>query len=318
VVITGLARSGTTLLLEYLAAHERVATHRYRDYPLIYTPWWWNWFLDRASRRPAQPVERAHRDGIRITPESPEAVEEMIWMAFFDHLHVSSQSDVLDTATDCPAFERFLRDHIRKLLFLRGGGRYVSKNNYSLTRLGFLVKLFPDARFVVPVREPAAHIASLIKQHELFCRAERRHPRARAYLRRLGHYEFGLDRRPVNAGDRAAVETVLQLWERGDEARGWARYWASVHDHAARCLDTGEAVARATMIVRFEDLCERPAETLRAVSVHCGLAIDNAAFETFAAAVRYPSYYRPDFSHRELDTIRVETAEAAARFGYRS
>ena len=32
-------------------------------------------------------VERAHGDRLMITPSSPEAMEEPIWMHFFDNAH---------------------------------------------------------------------------------------------------------------------------------------------------------------------------------------------------------------------------------------
>ena len=38
IYVTGLARSGTTILLETLARHPDVATHRYRDFPMLFTP----------------------------------------------------------------------------------------------------------------------------------------------------------------------------------------------------------------------------------------------------------------------------------------
>src|SRR5690554_6259116 len=49
VYVTGLARSGTTILLELLARHPAFVTHRYRDFPPVLTPWFWNWFVDRAA-----------------------------------------------------------------------------------------------------------------------------------------------------------------------------------------------------------------------------------------------------------------------------
>jgi hypothetical protein len=81
-----------------------------------------------------QPAERSHGDGIAVTSESPEAFEEPLWMAFFEGQHDPSASAVLDRRARCPAFERFYRDHIRKLLAVRGGRRYVAKGNYNLTR----------------------------------------------------------------------------------------------------------------------------------------------------------------------------------------
>ena len=116
IYISGLARSGTTILLELLALHDTTATHAYKDFPLVLTPYFWNWFLDRAQKRDTVAVERAHGDGIIVTPESPEALEEVLWMAFFPHVHDPEHSNVLDAATDVPAFASFYRDHLRKLL----------------------------------------------------------------------------------------------------------------------------------------------------------------------------------------------------------
>ena len=176
IFIAGLARSGSTILLECLAEHPDAATHRYRDYPGVMAPIAWSRLTDRLLAGREVRAERAHADGIEVTPESPEAIEEMIWMAFFEGLHDPSRSSVLDETTANPAFAAFYREHVRKLLWLRAGRRYVSKGNYNLTRLAYLQQLFPDARFVVPVREPLWHVASLMKQHALFCAAEERHP----------------------------------------------------------------------------------------------------------------------------------------------
>src|SRR5690606_10191757 len=148
VYIAGLARSGSTILLELLSRHPHLATHRYQDFPPLFTPWSWNWFLERAGGKAQAPVERAHGDGIAVTPQSPEAFEEVLWMAFFPHLHDPAVSAALEAHTSNPAFERFYREHLQKLLLLRGAPRYLSKANYNVTRLPYLLKLFPDARFI--------------------------------------------------------------------------------------------------------------------------------------------------------------------------
>ena len=45
-----------------------------------------------------------------------------LWMAFFPHLHDASRAPCSIGRTHHPSFERFYRDHIRKLLAVRGGG----------------------------------------------------------------------------------------------------------------------------------------------------------------------------------------------------
>lgn len=315
VYIAGLARSGTTTLLEMLAWHDQVATHRYRDFPLLHLPYAWNRFLDLAPRRQCGPEERAHGDGILVTPESPEAFEEVLWMTFFPQLHDPAHSAVLDRHADAPGFEAFYRAHIRKLLLLRGARRYVSKGNYNVTRLGYLLKIFPDARFLIPVRDPVWHIASLIKQHRLFCRAQANNPRAVTHLQRAGHFEFGVDRRPINVGNNERTAEIRAHWAAGNEVEGWALYWAEIHGFLADCLDRDPALRHASRIVPFETLCSDPAGTLWLTLTHCGLPADESLLQRARRHVRFPAYYRPTFDERELETIHRLTADAAARIG---
>ncbi|WGF87430.1 sulfotransferase [Marinivivus vitaminiproducens] len=315
IYVAGLARAGTTILLEVLARHPDLASHRYKDFPPIFTPYVWNRLLERMPQKTAAATERAHKDGIAVTPDSPEALEEPIWMAFFRHLHDPAHVHTLDGRTANPAFERFYRLHIGKLVRVRGGERYLAKGNYNLTRLQYIQKLFHDARFVVPVRRPEWHIASLMKQHRLFNEGVGRHPKAAAHLRRVGHFEFGPDRRAVNVDPRVN-ETVRRAWAEGREVEGWARYWASLYGDLADRLETDAGLREATLVVRYEDLCDSAAETLSRVFAHCGLADEAGLIAAQAKQMRAPTYYRPDFTAEERRLIADLTAPVVARFGY--
>ncbi|TNE65676.1 MAG: sulfotransferase [Alphaproteobacteria bacterium] len=315
IYVAGVARAGSTILLELLARHSATASHRYRDFPLVLAPAAWSWFVDRAGRADGTAQERAHKDRIKVTPESPEAFEELVWMRFFPHLHDADRDAVLDAAAQNPAFEAFYRDHIRKILHLRGGQRYLAKGNYNATRLRYLRSLFPDARFLIPVRHPVWHVASLMKQHRLFADAGGDDPRIARHLRRSGHFEFGPGRRAINVGEGTAAE-IHALWQTGAEAEGWALYWASVYGLVANQLDQDAALNAATGIVRYEDLCDAPEATFGAVLEHVGLPAEGLpalARETVSA----PDYYQPDFTEAELAAIHRRVAGVAARYGYR-
>ncbi|MFA5938521.1 MAG: sulfotransferase [Sinimarinibacterium sp.] len=315
IYICGLARSGSTILLECLARHPHVATHAYRDFPLIYTPCFWNRFIDRAQTGTPAAVERAHGDGIEVTPDSPEAMEEVMWMGFLPHLHRLGVSDVLGAVSEFPPFEAFYRDHIRKLLWLRQGRRYLSKGNYNTTRIAYLARLFPDARFVVPVRDPVAQVVSLLNQHRRFTAWHRRDPRARRYMRRLGHFEFGLDRRPVHTGDDKLAATIRSAWLHDRDVEGYALSWDAVYGHVARLLEPDSLVRSSILVVRHEDLREAPARTLQQVLEHCRLPFDPHLVRRLASGIRTPADAADvDADTREL--IRRLTAATAQRFGY--
>ena len=321
IYVTGLARSGTTIVLELLAGHASVATHRYRDFPVILAPMFWNRAFAHVYKEGAPPAERAHKDRILVTPDSPEAMEEVIWMRFFASAHETGVSQVLDRATSNPAFERFYKEHVRKILLVRGGRpgqartRYLAKGNYNLTRLEYLLKLLPDARFVVPVRGPRWHVASLIKQHRLFSAEEERDPRILAHMNRAGHMEFGHGRRAIDLGDGRAA-AIEALWRDGQEVRGWARYWAMLMGFLADRLAASPALAAATRIVPYEDLCREPRAELAALARHVGLDFTPARLDAMAARLSLPTYYEPGFSTAEEAVIAEETGAAAGRLGY--
>lgn len=313
IFVCGLARSGTTILLECLTAHGDSASHLYRDYPGVLAPVFWDRVARRLYPADAPPVERAHGDGIAVTPDSPEAIEEMIWMAFFGRAHDPDRDNRLAADDITPKFASFFRDHIRKLLWLRGGRRYVSKGNYNLARMNALLALFPDARFIVPLRDPAEHVASLMRQHALFSAAQARHPAALRYLQRVGHFEFGLDRRPLRLGDPGRIDEVCRLWRVGRDVEGWALYWAALHDHLADELMRDAALATATLILRFEQLCAEPQASLARMFAHAALPVDEPWIAACARAIRAPK--PASFTARDRDTIRALTGPVLARFG---
>lgn len=314
VFVTGLARSGTTMMLTVLSQADGVATHRYRDFPFLFTPLAWNWFQDRMPAAPAAAVERPHRDRIRITKESPEAFEEPLWQAFFPWAHDPARCHVLDAATRDPGFEAFFASHLRKILWLRRGRRYLSKGNYNVARIAYLARLFPDARFVVPVREPLSHVRSLVEQHALFCRYAAADPRVPRYLAAAGHYEFGPQRRPIHL-DPARLGEVEEAWRAGDDWRGYARQWAQVYGYVERlCADP--SLAGRIHVVRYEDACARAEDTVAALLAFTGLSDESGRVMRAAAALCAPAERPASPDHAAL--VWSEVARVAARYGYES
>jgi hypothetical protein len=95
-------------------------------------------------------------------------------------------------------FETFFKDHIRKLLLVRGRSRYVSKNNPCVTRIRYLRRIFPDARFLWYVRNPIDHAASVLKQDRLFSDLARDDKRLVRMNKMTGFHEFSPNYVPVN------------------------------------------------------------------------------------------------------------------------
>ena len=320
VFIAGLARSGSTLLLEIAASHPQAATHRNRDFPLVHAPIWWNKVVDMIPGHGGPPKERPHGDRMMVTGESPEAMEEPIWMAFFPHLHDPAVDNTLGRDSANRAFEEFYMDHIRKILHLRDGARYISKGNYNVSRIGYLARLFPDARFIIPVRSPVAHIGSLLRQHHRFTQIHRASSRALASMRQGGHFEFGLDLRPINLGgpntpDGEQLRRAMLSEDRNTLLHGWAEYWRNIHSHIHTLLESDADIKARAMVVRFEDMLQAPERTIQSYLSFIGLE-DDAIQARYASRVFAPDYYDPGFKYEEVALIMKETAGVRESFGY--
>jgi len=315
IYVSGLARSGSTLLLELLSRHPETTTHRYRDFPLLFTPYWWNRFLSLVPQEVEEAKERAHEDRLFVTSESPEAMEEVLWMAFFSELHNSAHNNVVTNGAQNKLFDRFYTDHIRKLLAVRGGSRYLSKGNYNATRIEYLATLFPDSVFVIPVRNPVTHVESLMRQHEKFKALHEQDHRLALHMQRVGHFEFGAIRRLVNTGDSARVQEIEHLWKTGEDARAWAKYWASIYSYIAGVIQSRSLQDRC-LVVRYEDLCAAPVESLGILSRHCDLEGLAEYSSDIVSTISLPTYYESSLSEQEVDAIWEEAAATAERFEY--
>jgi hypothetical protein len=167
--------------------------------------------------------------------------------------------------------------------------------------------LFPDARFVIPVREPKTHIASLAKQHRLFVREESRDRRILDYMRRLGHFEFGLDRRPVHLGDGQRSQSILDLWQAGEEVRGLARYWTDLYAWTMDTLAGNIQLKEASLMVSYEELCRHSSDCFSRICEHCGLEFEPVQLRDLVSRLKFPTYYTAEFTNAEMTVLDEET-----------
>jgi len=198
IYITGLARAGTTITLEMLNKHPDVAAHRYLHMVLPYTPHWTQNIAHYVPIIMKSPTERLHKDRIAVTRDSPEAVEEIFWQKYFESTHDESKSSILNAHVQNPQFEAFYINHLKKLLIDRKATRYLAKNNYNVARMEYLQKLFPDVKFIIIIRNPFDHIASLAKQDVILKELEQNDPRLLQWTKIIGHREFGTAKICIN------------------------------------------------------------------------------------------------------------------------
>ncbi|MGJ5620594.1 sulfotransferase [Sulfitobacter sp. MF3-043] len=250
IFITSLPRAGTTILLTALNSVPDLAPHLYRDMPFLMAPLLWSRLSGKFGKQ-AYLQERAHGDGITIGFDSPEAFEEVIWKAFWpeffklDGIALGTAQDFKDEACT------FLKRHFKKIVALRckgqpGPGRYISKNNGNISRLGLISEIFPEADILVPMRHPLTHAASLHRQHKNFLTRHADDPFSRRYMQDIGHFEFGTLHRPILFEDFARLSDGLTP----ACLDYWLAYWISAFRHINQHREK-------LQILGYEDMCRQ-------------------------------------------------------------
>ncbi len=321
IYVVGLARAGTTVTVELISGHPDVAVHRHMH---LIDPFMPQILHKIAKLLPfifKKKVERVHKDGLAVNRDSPEAVEEMLWLRFFDNLHNENVSNIKDEKTSNPKFEKFYIESIKKLMISQNATRYVTKNNYNISRMKYLRKLFPDAKFVLVVRHPVNHIASYIKQERIFLEMEETNKKIRDWITIVGHEEFGTNKIFINLNSQEKIDKIRALIENKKTfVKGYAFYWNEIYSYVTKLLKEDKNLAQRTLIIRFEDLTDNSAETIDKIINHLELDEEKATElrENYIEKLHQPTYYKPSFSEEELETIKEETYEVAKLYGYYS
>lgn len=177
VFITGLPRSGTTSLLNFLFLSNDYASLTYDDMPFILSP---N-FSKLFPKKNITKKERLHKDGIDFDNNSPEALDEI----FFNNNEEFVKNEIIN--------------YIQLILLSNNKTKYLSKNNLNYKRIDLIQSIFPESFFLVPIREPLQHSNSLLNQHLHFSQLQKKDDFIRRYMNYLGHNEFGLNHNPWNS-----------------------------------------------------------------------------------------------------------------------
>lgn len=217
VLIAGLARSGSSILLRLLAGGGEFAVQTYRDMPFVLCPSLWQ-RLSRRLRRKAVLAERAHKDGLEVGFDTVEAFEEVFWLTHSRRDYVQPDH-LVPHEVDAGMQDDFAAFVALVVASRPGTRRYLSKNNNNILRLRGIADSLPEARILVPFRDPVQQALSLRRQHLRFLDAQRADPFAARYMTWLGHFEFGGTHRPFRFSPEPGFEPQstdywLDLWTR--------------------------------------------------------------------------------------------------------
>jgi hypothetical protein len=226
--------------------------------PFILAPVLWQ-RISGGFRKQTRLRERAHGDGMQIGYDSPEAFEEVAWLAHWPQKYGSTCIQPwIETDYDSE-FSDFLTEHMKKIIALRAmdqasANRYVSKNNANIARISLLKIMFPDSIILIPFRQPLDHAASMLRQHMNFLKRHAEDPFSRQYMHDIGHFEFGGLHRPIR------FDSGIDPASHGkpDTLGYWLAYWISAFMHI-------EEQHEKILLLSYEHACSDGAAALTAL-----------------------------------------------------
>lgn len=201
VFITGLPRSGTTCLLNYIYNNGEYASLKYENMPFLFSL---NINSKVYNQKDFDPIVRAHNDRISFNLNSPEAFDEVFLNSF------NSQE-----------LKYEIINYISLILKFNDKNTYLSKNNKNYERINFLKSIFPNSKFIIPFRHPLQHSISLLKQQNNFTKLQNKEKFILNYMNFLGHNEFGLNHKPW---------FTPKFYFNKNEINYWLEQWIKFYD----------------------------------------------------------------------------------------
>ena len=251
-VVTGLARSGTTALSMALARSNNFSSLDYSNMPFVLSPRLW-----RKLYRPSKALEkneRAHGDGIQIGYNEIEALEEVFFMNLLNGDFI--KENVLEPHTIPADVNSLYRRYIKSL---SNQNLYLAKNNNWILRGESFMERNPDIKVVVMFREPLEHALSLLTQHERFVELQTEDDFMLEYMNFIGHFEFGLGMKPFNLGNINEREIYPMK-----SINFWLVLWLQYYSTILRL--------EGVHLVCYEGYCSKPNEVLNGICQAIGVS----------------------------------------------
>jgi len=133
-------------------------------------------------------------------------------------------------------------------------------------------------------------------------------------LQLSGHYEFGPLRCPIIVNESRQAHYHRDL----DEVAWYASQWADVYGFLHQRMKENPTLAKACLVVRYEEICSQTRESLDKIFGHLGL--DDEWAEKIIAAyvpiINAPDYYQPDFTAPQRELIQTLASDTAKNYSY--
>jgi hypothetical protein len=258
IIISGLARSGTTSLLRELVKNDLTCSLTYNNMPLILAPKMQR-LLSYLSGNNIKEVERSHLDGIMINASSSEAFDEVFFQVY-ERNNYTSKNHLNEYKSK---FINSYIEFINHFLITNNRSIYVTKNNNHILRLSEIVESGKFKIFIT-FRDPLAHAASLKKQDLIHSSLQKKDTFVLDYMNYLGHFEFGLNKKYFKYKNPRV--NVLDY----DGNDFWLAQWINYYEHLIMLIKKYQGIN----LINFDDWCSKDELLLNKITLITGITLN--------------------------------------------
>ena len=265
-IISGLARCGTTSMMNDLMRVRAFSSLSYANMPFLLCPNTWKKIYNPTNK--SRIKERSHNDGIQIKLNSNEALEEYFFKVMLNDTYVKSEHLVEHkvnefTYSEYLNYQTLLRENNQQI--------YLAKNNNFLLRYSSMRQYNSNFILVIMFRDPLAHASSLLNMHKHYIDQQKEDAFILEYMNWLGHHEFGVGQKELKF-DNQDVELALFAKDTLDY---WLMVWRNYYTKVLTINDSN------TLFISYEEYCNGPETIISQVLDKFHLPTKSIQLDTF-------------------------------------
>jgi hypothetical protein len=264
VIISGLARAGTTSLMNDLSKIDTFLSLNYSNMPFVMCPNIWAKFY---KPKVTEFKERSHKDGIMIGLNSNEALEEYFFKvkakdSYIKDMFLAEYKISQEDYNDYLDYQSIIKLDDQKI--------YLAKNNNFILRYRSVREFNDDFLMVILFREPLTHATSLIEKHREYKKLQNADPFVLEYMNWLGHHEFGLNQKQFLFNNHGEL-----IDDNKDLLNYWLKVWTNYYSYILT-IDHPN-----TILINYESFCKNPGKIIEDIIDKLGIFYDLPDYSSF-------------------------------------
>lgn len=266
-VVSGLARSGTTALANLIFNEKEFHSIKYSNMPFLLAPDLWKRVYNPNS---LEKQERAHKDSILFNEQSIEALEEYFFKvnlqdSYIGKNHLRKHSISKDLLMKYYKYQELFKDTDHTT--------YFAKNNNFILRYESIRKLNSRFSVLLAFRRPINHAQSLLNQHRNFLSQQKGDGFILNYMNWLGHHEFGVNHKHFSLSKKnicigGATKNDLSFW---------LQVWINYYSYVVEIYKPNQNL----FLIHYEDIANNPTKLRKAIGTKIQKKLKSGFVEPF-------------------------------------